>query len=726
MSIFSSKQFWSILCLLVTFIVISPNLNNGWVNWDDENFVLKNQLVDDLSADHVHDIFTTPESNGGYTPMVLFSWSLDHSIDGYNPVIFHGTNNLLHLVNVWLVFTLIFLLTGKLNVTVVVTLLFGLHPTAVEAVGWITSRKDLLYGLFYLAGLVVYLKHLNRENRSQKTLYLICLVLFLGSLCSKGMAVTFPVTLLIIDYIKRRGNLIKLVIEKIPFFILSLVFGLIAIAGQQKAGTVGEIQNISFLESFFVGCYGLVLYLVKAIVPFQLSGYHPYPYELGESLPWFIYASIIPVILILITFIIVIRKNRTAGFGILFFLCSIVLMLQILPVGLAIISERFTYVAYIGLFFLVGIGVSKLTDKYVKKSSLIYAATGLFIAVLGIITYNRSDVWENGKSLWTDVINKYPEDYFGYCNRAEYYTSVGNVKAALRDYNTGVSLNEHTFKGLNNMGLIRMQLGQLDSAFSDFNRAISIKKDFPNPIINQGLILMNLNRNEEAMQKFNLASKVDTTNPVLYFNRGLLHNRNQNIDRAILDINKAIQLDPLRFEFYLARAGIQLRLSDPAAAKHDFLKVIELDPDNIQANFELGHLFLTETNLNDALTYFKKVVVLDPQSFEAYTNIGLIYVNLQQYQLALENLNQSISINNGDSNNLLNRGLAYLFLSIPEKATADFTACLLTQPNYAPAYYWRSVSHNKLNRKEEALSDALMAKSLNYAVDDTYIETLKQ
>jgi tetratricopeptide (TPR) repeat protein len=726
MSIFSSKRFWSIFCILITFLVISPNLNNGWVNWDDQGFILNNSLVDDVSLEHISDIFSTPESNGGYTPMVLLSWSIDHTIDGYNPHIFHGTNVLIHLVNVWLVFAFIFLLTGRLNITVIVALLFGLHPTCIEAVGWVTSRKDLLYGMFYLAGLVMYLKYLSSEKSGSKIFYALCLLLFLGSLFSKGMAVTFPVTLLIIDYFKGRKNLVKLVLEKLPFFALSLVFGLIAVTGQQKGGAVGAIQDISFIESFFVGCYGLIVYMVKAVVPFQLSGFHPYPYELGESLPWYIYASIVPVILVLIVAIVSIRKNRNVGFGIMFFICSIILMLQILPVGLAIVSERFTYIAYIGLFFIIGLGVSQLTSLYANKKSLIYAATGALILVFGTISFNRSDVWENGKSLWTDVINKYPDDYSGYCSRAEYYTSVGKTKLALADYDKAISLNPNISMGLNNRGLIRMQLGQMDSALSDFNRSLKLTKDFANPLINQGLILMNLNRNGEAMLKFNAANKIDSSNSVLHFNRGLLHEKNQNLDSAIADMNAAIRLDPFPFEFHFARGKIHLLLANNSSAKKDFIETINRAPQNVQAYFSLGHISLNENNLDDALMYFEKVVQLDPRSANGYTNIGLIYLNQQRYQAALKNLNQSISINGGDLNNLHNRGLAFHFLKKYENAIADFTRCVVAQPNYGPSYYWRSKSYNKLNRKKEALSNALKAQDLNYSVPDTYIQSLQQ
>jgi len=695
------------------------------VNWDDQNFILNNPLVDDVSLNHVSTIFSTPESNGGYTPMVLLSWSIDHSINGYNATVFHGTNVLIHLVNVWLVFAFIFLLTGRLNLTVIVTLLFGLHPTCIEAVGWITSRKDLLYGMFYLAGLVVYLKYLVSEKSNAKKLYMLCLLFFLGSLFSKGMAVTFPVSLLLLDYFKGRKRLVKLVVEKLPFFALSLAFGLIAIAGQQKAGAA-DIQSVSFVESFFVGCYGLVVYIVKAIAPFQLSAYHPYPYGVGEDLPWYIYASVIPVLVIIIGSILVIRKNRTVGFGILFFLCSIVLMLQILPVGLAIFAERFTYIAYIGLFFLIAIGLVRIIEKFKKKQVVIYLVFGVFVGGLGLTSFKRSSVWENGKSLWTDVIDKYPDDFFGYCSRAEYYTSIGNISLSIKGYDEGLKRNRYNYKAYNNRGLMRLRAGQSDSAMADFNRAISLKKDFVNPVINVGLVLMNLNRDQEAIDIFNQGSMIDSLNPLLYFNRGLLYSRNNNLKAALADLDLAITLDNQRVDFYLERANIYAAQNEKALCKSDLKKVLTLSSENAKAHFMIGQLYLDERNLPLAKIEFEKVLENDPNSSDAFTNLGLIHLNQNNYQLALQHLNKSISLNHGDPNNLLNRGLANYFLENYQSAISDFSKCIELAPKYGAAFNWRSLSFNKLKKNKSALDDALQAKYLGFNVSEEYFQSLNE
>lgn len=318
-SIFTSQRFWIFLCVFITFGVMAPNINNGWVNWDDENFILNNPLVEHITSENVKKVFTTLENNGGYTPLVVLSWSLDYSADGFNAQVFHTTNILLHLINVSLVFILILSLTQRIELAVIVALLFGIHPMQLEAVAWITSRKDLLYGLFYLAGLITYLKYLKNENGHRRKLYLLCLLFFAGSLLSKGMAVTFPVTLLIIDQFMKRKNLRLLIIEKIPFLVLSIIVGLIAVSAQQQGGAIGEMENISFVDSFFVACYGLVVYVFKAIIPMNLSSYHPYPYALGESLPFYFYGALIPAIMVVIaTYLAWKKKSFLSIWGFLF------------------------------------------------------------------------------------------------------------------------------------------------------------------------------------------------------------------------------------------------------------------------------------------------------------------------------------------------------------------------------------------------------------------------
>ncbi len=577
--LFLNRPFWLAFSLAVSFIVMAPNINNDWVNWDDEAFVQNNPLVTDLSIEQVKEVFTSIDNNdnGGYIPLVILSWSIDYTISGHNSNVFHTTNVLLHLANVWLVFAFIYLLTGRIDISVITAILFGIHPTQLEPVAWVSARKDLLYGLFYLAGLITYIKYIRQDRARTKWLFLLCLLFFVGSILSKAMAVTFPITLIIIDFFEKRKDYLSALLEKLPFLILSVVFGLLAMTGQKQAGAVDDIQNISFVESFFVGCYGLVVYVFKAICPIHLSSYHPYPYAPLQDLPWYLYASSIGAALFVITAFVALRMNRKLAFGMLFFLCSIVLVLQFFPVGIAIVAERYTYLANIGLFFLVASGIVAIATHFKAKRNMVYAAVAVYLTILGTITFKRTDVWENSETLWSDVIKKYPNDFLAYNNRARHYASIGQDDLALQDYSSALQFHQASFQTYTDRGFIYLNRGDFENALSDFSSVISIQKNNADAYTNRGLVLLNMKRYEAAVIDFDRSIELNAENPIAYFNRGLAFGFAGNQNQAISDLTQCLYFDSNYAPAYYWRSVSYSIMKDKTNALKDAKAAMNLN-----------------------------------------------------------------------------------------------------------------------------------------------------
>jgi tetratricopeptide (TPR) repeat protein len=703
----------ALLVVLVSLAVMLPTVENGWVNWDDESFVLNNPLVTELSLKNVKEVFSRIDDNGGYTPLVLLSWSANYTIGGFDASGFHVTNLLLHLINIWLVFSLIFLLTGRTDISVITAILFGIHPTQLEPVAWITSRKDLLYAMFYLAGLLAYLKYLGAKSNGAKRWLLLCLVLFVCSLLSKGMAVTFPIVLLLIDYFKTCTNYLKAAVEKVPFILLSVLFGIIASVGQKEVGAIDGMQNISFIKSFFVASYGLMIYVFKAIAPFHLSAYHPYPFIPDQPIPWFVYASVVPSIGIALVALLSIKRNKKITFGILFFLCCIALVLQLFPVGIAIVAERFTYVANIGLFYLVGLGISSIVARYPNEKKYVFAAFSVYIIILAAITFNRTDVWQDSETLWTDVIEKYPNDFLAYNNRALYYASVGNNDLAILDYSSAIDHHGAFLQSFYDRGILYLKQGDLLNALSDFDNVLNLQKNNSNGYLNRGLINMNLDRPENALNDFNRCIELDPANPLAYFNRSIHFSKAGQNANAIKDLSKALEYDPNNFQFTLARAQALMNSGKSQFGISEYEKCISIEPTNAQPHFEVGTFFLNTRQLEMAAKAFTHCMQLDGNLTAAHTNLGLIYLNQDNFILAEEAFNRAIFLDPKNHITLFNRGLVFSRTNRHEKALTDFSASLLLVPDYAEAYYWRSVSHKALSNKEMALKDAQKAKDLN-------------
>ena len=402
---------------------------------------------------------------------------------------------LIHLINVALVYVLVNLMFKETIISTIVALLFAIHPMHGESVLWVAERKDVLYTLFYLASIIFYLRHIRTKDLTGfKNLlgpdYLLTFILFICALLSKSMAVTLPVVLILFDWFYSRKFSINQIIEKIPFFALSILFGIIAIISQKASGAVNKnILNTNIADRFFMLNYSVSFYLTKLVAPFRLSAIHSFPIKATGYLPIEYYLS--PLLLIVIIFLIFKsgKMKKVIIFGTLFFLITISVVLMVIPVGFALVAERYTYVPYIGLFIIGGSFYNNIQERTLKYSAKIkpYVLPVLvaYCIIFSIITYNRIDVWKDGMSLYTDIIEKYPDSGYAYINRG--YLETDQPEIAMADFNKGLALNPNDEIAFCNRGLLKANLDDYKGALEDYNKAISLKRDFAVAYFNRGI-----------------------------------------------------------------------------------------------------------------------------------------------------------------------------------------------------------------------------------------------
>ncbi len=525
------------LILTVTFISFSPSLENDFVNWDDDSYVTENPLIMELSWSSIKGIFSQ-YLMGHYHPLTLLSYALEFHFFKLNPFAYHLTNLILHLMNALLVFLMILMLKGGILTSLVVSLLFGIHPLHVESVVWISERKDVLYTFFFLGSLIAYL-HYSKTKTARA--YLLSLFLFVLSLLSKAMAVSLPVILFLCDYFLGRKWDRKGLIEKIPFLATALFFGLIALSAHGSSQSAVPRSPSSPINIVLVMSEAFVFYVSKLILPLHLSAF--YPYVKGDD-PWlFVYVPVLVGGLIGGFFLIRAGKCRNITFGLLFFLT---ILLPILP--LKVVADRYTYVSSIGLFFIFGEGVSWLTSRISKESRWINALVmaGL-IGILGtfsFLTWERGQVWKESVTLWDDVLKKYPNFPKAYLNRGQGYSDRGEYDKALSDYTKALELNPRYAEAYYNRGNVHRKREEFVQALSDYTKALEL-----NP------------RYAEA-----------------YYNRGNVYGRREEYDKAISDYTKAIEFNPQYLEAYMNRGTTYLFKEEHERGISDFKKAIEINP----------------------------------------------------------------------------------------------------------------------------------------------------
>ena len=633
MKTFVIKHIGLWVSILFTVVFLYPTLHNGLLYWDDYAYVTNNDLIKNLSVHQVGEIFKAPGVLSHYHPITIFSLSIDYHIGGLNPFVYHTHNLLLHIANLCLVYVLFLRISKNILVATIVTLLFCLHPMHVESVAWISARKDLMYSLFFLLALIFY--HIRSSSKSHGHVYYwICFLLFLMSLLSKGMAVSLPVILLGMDYLSDRKDYKKMFLEKIPFFLLTILFVCLGIAGQNDGGALNSNDEIPFIIRPFIACYGLIMYCVKALVPSSLSAFYPYPSI--SYLPWYIYASSIPVIGVIFYCIKQWKRKRVLVFGSVFFMASIFPVSQIIPFGTAIMADRYTYMPFLGLFFLIAYYFEKLTNKLSLKPNLrrgLLILFGGYVVLLGMTSLKRSKVWENDDTLWTDVIKHYPNNYFALGNLGDYWFYQGDNTKALAYYNKTIELEERYFMAYNNRGLIYQTIGDTAQAILDFNKAIQLKK-YPKAYINKGVLLFQQGNNRGAIQAFKKGIELDGNYALAWFNLGSAYHRIGKLNLAIESLDNAERLGYEHVYLYLFRANLYSSKGMEETAFKELEKCLKIYPNNEDGLIELSKLYIKTEKINEAFLQINKVIDLYPRGKdgEAYFLRSIIYRDMQEIE----------------------------------------------------------------------------------------------
>jgi len=555
------------LLVILPFIAYYPSLNHDFVNWDDIVYIMNNDLIKSFDADNLTRLFSS-FFMGNYHPITLLSFMADYHLFKFAAPGYHFHNLILHIINGLLVYAFIFYLF-KRNRTLALTvaLIFALHPMHVESVAWVSERKDLLYTTFFILALISYLFFILQRKRS---LYILTLALFVLSCLAKAQAVTLPVVLLLIDYVSFRKITFKVLSEKIPFFILSAVFGTIAIFAQKQSGYVNPI-GIEYWQSFFYAPYGLALYLLKFILPVNQTAVYEYPITPESALPWFIYLSPVVLIALLAITIKIWKKYPGITFGMLFFTTTIFPVLQFLPVGGTVIAERYTYIPYIGL----GLVVALLLQAYMSKLATIYKylpdiLRGTLLLIMIFLTYYRTQTWENSISLWTDVINKNPQCLQAYNNRAFMYFENQDFDKALNDLTKGISLDPQDKKGLNfyaSRALIYKQKGVLQQALQDFTLAIRFNPQKSQNFLDRGILYTDyLARYDSGISDFKhyLAANPEDQNGIN--DLGIAYYKNNNFDSARVCFLKILKSDSTSGNTHKLLANIYYLKKDYSSA----------------------------------------------------------------------------------------------------------------------------------------------------------------
>ncbi|RAJ92503.1 tetratricopeptide repeat protein [Larkinella arboricola] len=597
---------WLPAVLLAVLIAFSFGFGNGFVDWDDSEYVFGNPYVLEPTADHVRTLLQSVVALN-YHPLTMVSLAANSALSGPGATSFIVTNTVIHLLNTLLVFSLAYQLSRKNGwVGLFVAALWGLHPMHVESVIWVSERKDVLYTFFFLSACLTYLRY---RKSGAFSWFALTFILFVLSCLSKAMAVVLPLVLLLIDYWQAGDQGIRKMtkpsvwLEKIPFLLVAVWVGLIATDVQAGGDFHGWLIRIAekkdavgqepFAARWLVyGSYGFLMYLVRLVAPFRLSAFYPYPENVRNIEP---HHWLGPVVFVLVVGYALwqlvsakTERQRLVAFGIGFFLITILLVLQFMTVGAAIMADRYSYLSYFGLIFMVVYGFYLLTHQSPSHLRLATIGLGLFAVLCFYRTTQQVQVWKNTETLWTHALQFYPDNDQMREGLGDYYGKQNRIDEALQQFQAAVangSSRYHCYEGLGN--------------------AYGLKNEFA-----------------KALEMYGQAIRLDSSKSDVYYNRGLTYNKVGRFEDALRDFNQALALAPGKDTLVLTARGFSyLQLKQYAASLADYERYLRYKPTDPTALHNRGVNRFYLGDRAGALADIRRAVLLKPDYEEARNNL---------------------------------------------------------------------------------------------------------
>ncbi|MDP4281700.1 MAG: tetratricopeptide repeat protein [Bacteroidota bacterium] len=504
--------------------------------------------------------------------MTTLSFMIDYHIGKGSPFPFHLTNIILHTCNTLLLFFVIRKLCGDIRVAVIAGLIFSVNPIHIESIAWISSRKDLLYAFFYLTSLYFYINYIEKSGKSG---YWLSLLAFTFSSLSKVQAVTLPLLLFILDFVKTRKTDIKTILEKIPFFFIAILVGIINIYAQKGYGYLGYGNDFSLLEKLFLILLSLSQYLFKTVMPVSWSIFYPYPFLPGQSVPFKLYLTIFLFIGIIVL-IAYLRKygKRILIFGILFYIINIVTVFPATFHRDSIIAERYLYLGSIGIILMISFLSVWLMDHYQKLKIPVAVFMSAYIIFLSISCFTRNKIWGNQIALFEHALLKYPDSDIILNTLGSLEIQADKYPLAIQHLDKAIKLSPGYCEAYYNRGVAYDKTGQYELAISDFSSAINQNPNYDEAYFARGNVFKKVSSFNLALNDYSQTLKINNFHLGALQNRAIVKGYLDDFRGAVDDLNNAIAIDPGNSTCYYLRGIALFELGYDGCP--DLLKALEM------------------------------------------------------------------------------------------------------------------------------------------------------
>jgi tetratricopeptide (TPR) repeat protein len=654
------------LLALATLTVFLPVARQGYVNYDDSDYVTENAHVQSgLKWANVVWAFTTGHASNWH-PLTWLSHMLDCQLFGSKAGPQHLVSVGFHIANTLLLFLLLRRMTGALWRSALVAALFALHPLHVESVAWVSERKDVLSAFFFLLTVGAYVRYVEVQSRRAKVqspgagaprftlhasrYYLLSLLFFALGLMSKPMLVTMPFVLLLLDYwpLQRSrpsalnsqpSTFFRLVAEKAPFVLLAAASSVVTFIVQRKGGAVSTA--LTFGERIANALVSYVRYIGKMFWPENLSILYPHP---GHWPAWQVMASASVLLAVSVAVILMGRKRPYLVVGWLWFCGTLIPVIGLVQVGIQSMADRYTYVPLIGLFIMLAWGIAELIPVRPWRGSALAVGAAALLAACACLTGRQIRFWRDSEALFRHAVQVTRNNYLAYNNLGFYLSGQGRTTEAMENYRLALKINPAYEDALNNLGYALAGQKKYAEAIPLYEAALRIKPLHAEVHNNLGNALSETGKIDDAIKHYLIALQQKPDHADAHNNLGIALAMKGKLDEAITHFHEAIRCKP-------SYASAHSNLGNALAVQHkldeaikEYLESLRLKPDDARAHNNLGNALAEQGKVEDAIEHYREALRLNADNPEAHFNLALALIRQGKREEASAHLTEALRL----------------------------------------------------------------------------------
>jgi len=585
---------WPVYLFLLTAVTIlayRPAWHGGFL-WDDDAYVTNNELL--TAPDGLRRIWFSFESPSQYFPLVYTTFRIERALWGLNPAGYHVVNVLLHVANALLVWRLL----ARLRVpgAWLAGAIFALHPVQVESVAWITERKNVLMGFFFLLTLLTWIEFLEQQMTRRWRLYLLALVLYALALLSKTTACTLPAALLLILWLQKRAINKERLVQVVPFLILGIAMGLLTVWWERyHQGTRGPLFALGPIERILIASRAVWFYLGKLFWPSNLTFIYPRwmvsPTHLLDY-AWLAAGGGACAAIALA------RKyvGRSLEVAALFFVATlspVIGFIMLYTFRYTFVADHYQYLASIGPIALASAGVATLAAAFKESRHFILGAGVCILVALAMLSWRQSTMYADIEALWRTTIARNPDCWMAHNNLGIVLAQKNEIDEAIAHYRKTLEMSPDFADADYNLGSALLQKGEIDAAILHCQRAVTIQPNDPEAQVGLGNALFQKGLIDESIVHYQKALAIRPYYVTAHYNVSSAFLKKGEIDEAIFHCQAALSVQPEHADAHTNLAAALVQKGEIANAIEQYEKALQIAPRSVPALNNLAWIFAT-------------------------------------------------------------------------------------------------------------------------------------